>query len=144
MILRTWKEGRSKNANSYFFILVEKLANVLRVSKPFIHNQMLRKYGQIQVIDDKPVWIILPENDEVAKRVDEDESLHVRPTDQVKTGTDGKPYRTYLLLKGSHELNTREFSILLDGMISECHEQNIPTATPEEIRMMKERWGAEI
>jgi hypothetical protein len=76
--------------------------------------------------------------------VDEDETLHVRPTDEVKQGKDGKMYRTYLLLKGSHELNSKEFSILLDGIISDCHEANIQTATPQEIQMMKERWGIEI
>lgn len=142
--LKTWKEGRSKNANSYFFVLVEKLANVLRVSKPYIHNLMLRKYGQLQQIDGRPVWIILPETDDVAKQVDEDETLHVRATDQVKTGNDGRLYRTYLLLKGSHELNTREFSILLDGIVAECHEQNIPTVTPKELQEMKERYGVDI
>ena len=127
-----------------FYALVEKLADALRYSKPYIHNLMLRKYGQFQQIDGKPVWVVLPESEEVAKRVDEDETLHVRPTDEVKQGKDGKMYRTYLLLKGSHELNSKEFSILLDGIISDCHEANIQTATPQEIQMMKERWGIEI
>ena len=140
--LRSWREARTRNANSYFFVLVEKLADALRVSKPYIHNLMLRKYGQIQRIDDRPIWIILPENEEVAKRVDEDETLHVRPTADVKKGKDGKLYRTYLLLKGSHELDTREFSILLDGIIADCHDANVSTATPEEIQIMKEMWGA--
>lgn len=142
--VKTWREPRSRTANNYFFVLVEKLANALRYSKPYIHNLMLRKYGQLQQIDGKPVWVVLPESEEVAKRVDEDETLHVRPTDEVKEGKDGKMYRTYLLLKGSHELNSKEFSILLDGIISDCHEANIQTATPQEIQMMKERWGIEI
>ena len=102
---------------------------------------MLRKYGQLQRIDGKPVWVVLPENDDVARQVDEDETLHVRPTDQVKEGTDGRMYRTYLLLKGSHELDSKEMNILLDGVIQDCHEANVSTATPEEIRIMKEKWG---
>lgn len=140
-IIKTWREGRSRNANAYFYVLVDKLADVLRVSKPYVHNLMLRKYGQLERIDGKPVWVVLPETDEVANMVDEDETLHVRPTDQVKEGNDGKMYRTYLLLKGSHELNTRDMSILLDGVISECHEVGIPTATPDEIARMKALWG---
>ena len=142
--VKSWREARTRNANSYFYVLVEKLADALRVSKPYIHNLMLRKYGQLQRIDGKPVWVILPETDEVAKKVDEDETLHVRATDEVKQGKDGRIYRTYLLLKGSHELNTQEFSILLDGIISDCHEANVSTATPEEIQMMKERWNVEV
>lgn len=142
--VKSWREARTRNANSYFYVLVEKLADALRVSKPYIHNLMLRKYGQLQRIDGKPVWVILPETDEVAKKVDEDETLHVRATDEVKQGKDGRIYRTYLLLKGSHELNTQEFSILLDGIIADCHEANVSTATPEEIQMMKERWNVEV
>lgn len=142
--LKTWREARSRNSNAYFYVLVEKLADALRVSKPFVHNLMLRKYGQIQRIDSRPVWIILPETEEVSKKVDEDESLHLRATDDVKTGKDGKLYRTYLLLKGSHELDSREMNILLDGVIADCHEQNIPTATPEEINRMKAMWGMEV
>lgn len=141
VIIKSWREARTRNANSYFYVLVEKLADALRVSKPYVHNLMLRKYGQLQRIDGKPVWVILPETDEVAKKVDEDETLHVRATDEVKQGKDGRMYRTYLLLKGSHELNTQEFSILLDGIIADCHEANVSTATPEEIQMMKEMWG---
>lgn len=142
-IIKTWREGRSRNSNAYFYVLVEKLADAMRVSKPFIHNLMLRKYGQLQRIDGIPVWVVLPETEEVAKRVDEDETLHVRPTDEVKTGKDGRLYRTYLLLKGSHELNTKDMSILLDGIISECHEVGVETATPEEIMRMKAMWGME-
>ena len=142
--LKQWREPRSKTANAYFYVLVGKLADALRVSKPYIHNLMLRKYGQIERIDGKPVWVILPETDEITKKVDEDETLHVRPTDEVRTGKDGKLYRTYLLLKGSHSLNSREMSILLDGIISDCHEQNVSTLTPEEIRIMKEKWGVEV
>ena len=142
--LKPWREKRSLNANGYFFTLVDKLANALRVSKPYVHNLMLRKYGQLQRLDGKPVWVVLPETDEVARKVDEDETLHVRPTDDVREGKDGKMYRTYLLLKGSHEMDSREFSILLDGIIADCKEQNIPTATPEDIRRMKEMWGVDV
>ena len=141
--LKQWREPRSRSSNGYFYVLVGKLADALRVSKPYIHNLMLRKYGQLQRIDGKPIWVVLPETDEVAKKVDEDETLHVRATDQVQEGKDGRMYRTYLLLKGSHELDSREMNVLLDGIISECHEVGVSTATPEEIERMKQMWGIE-
>jgi hypothetical protein len=53
-------------------------------------------------------------------------------------------YRTYLLLKGSHELNSKEFSILLDGIIADCKEQNIEVLPPAEIEKMKKMWGIEL
>ena len=142
--IKPWREGRSRSANGYFYTLVDKLADALRVSKPFIHNQMLRKYGRIQTIDGKPIWVVLPETEEVARKVDEDETLHVRPTEEVKQGKDGRMYRTYLLLKGSHEMDSKEFSVLLDGIISDCKEVGIQTLPKTEIDAMKERYGVEI
>lgn len=139
-----WREKRSKDANAYFFVLVDKLADVLRVSKPYIHNLMLRKYGRIQTIDGRPVWVVLPENEETFKKVEEEDTLHLKPTAEVKEGKDGRMYRTYLLLKGSHEMNTLEMNILLDGVIADCKEQGIETMTPQEISELKQRWGVEI
>ena len=135
--LTVWRAKRSLDANGYYYHLVGELASVLKVSKPYIHNLMLRKYGQIQIVDDRPVWIILPDTDEVFQQVEENEVLHLKPTAETKPGKDGKNYRTYLLLKGSHEMDTKTFSVLLDGIISECKEVGIPTETPEEIARMK-------
>ena len=139
--LSQWRDKRSKDANGYFYALVDKLANVLRVSKPYVHNLMLRKYGQIQKVDDRPVWVVLPETEEVFKKVEEEDTLHLKPTSEVKEGKDGKMYRTYLLLKGSHELDSRAFSILLDGIISECKEVGIETLPPEDLARLKAMGG---
>lgn len=139
-----WREKRSLNANALFYLMVDKLANALRVSKPYIHNLMLRKYGELQRIDERPVWVILPETEEVSKKVDEDDSLHLKPTSEIKEGKDGRMYRTYLLLKGSHELDTKGMAILLDGTLDEARQVGIDTMNPEEVRQIKERWGVEI
>lgn len=136
-----WREKRSKDANAFFYVLVDKLAEALRVSKPYIHNLMLQRYGQIEKVDGKPVWVVLPETEAVKKKVEEEDTLHLRSTSEVKQGKDGKMYRTYLLLKGSHELDTKGMSVLLDGIISECKEVGIQTETPDEIAKMKALWN---
>lgn len=45
-------------------------------------------------------------------------------------------YRTYVMLKGSSDYDTREMSELIDGLVSECKECGIETATPEELQRM--------
>ena len=142
--LKQYRQGRSKNANAYFYALVGKLADALHVSKAYVHNLMLRKYGQIETIDDRPVWVILPDTDETALKVDEDESIHLRPTSEVKEGKDKRMYRTYLLLKGSHQFDTKEMSILIDGIIEECKAAGINTLPTTEIEAMKQMWGVEL
>ena len=49
----------------------------------------------------------------------------------------------------SHELNTREFALLLNGLCDECREQGIETLSPNELASLKElingieeeKWG---
>ena len=142
--IKQYRERRSLNANALFYLMVDKLADALRVSKPYVHNLMLRKYGQLQRIDDRPVWVILPENDEVSRKVDEDDSLHLKPTSELKEGKDGRMYRTYLLLKGSHELDTKGMAVLLDGTMDEAKNAGINTLNPNEVKRIKEQWGVDL
>lgn len=142
--IKQHRERRSLNANALFYLMVDKLADAMRVSKPYIHNLMLRKYGQLQRIDERPVWVVLPETDEVAQKVDEDDSLHLKPTSELKKGKDGRMYRTYLLLKGSHELDSRSMSVLIDGVLDEARQMGIDTMNPEEVKRIKGMWGVEV
>ena len=135
------KRKRSLDANGYYWQLSTQLAEAVHVSKPYMHNQLLRRYGQKEIIEGKPIYVVLPETDEVQHKVDEDTILHLYPTAQLKEGKDGKLYRTYLLLRGSHEYNTLEMSRLIDGLVSECKEVGIETATPEELEAMKKMYG---
>ena len=132
------RKKRSLDANGYYWQLSGKLAEVLKVSKPRLHNTLLRRYGQLEIVEGRAVYIILPDTEEVEKKVDEDEVLHLRPTAQVKEGKGGVMYRTYMLLRGSHGYSTKEMSVLIDGLVSECKEAGIETATPEEIERMKQ------
>lgn len=127
---------RSLDANAYYWVLLGKLADALRISKPYLHNELLRCGGQFHLYGDRPVYVVLPDDDETRKKVDEDEILHLYPTSETREGRDGTIYRTYMLLKGSHELNSKEMSILLNGLIEECRNQGIETATPEELKRM--------
>lgn len=132
------KARRSLDANAYYWKLLTQLAEKIGISKPFCHNIMLRRYGQEYIFDDKPVYALIPETEDNARKVDEETSVHLRPTAETKTGRDGVLYRTYKLMRGSHDYNTYEMSKLIDGLVSECRDHDIETITPQEMeRMMK-------
>ena len=136
--LKQYREKRSLDANAYYWVLVGKLADVLGQSNAWVHNHMLRKHGQIMVIDDQGVYTVLPDTDEAQKAIDEAETYHLKPTSQVKPGKGGKMYRTYMMLRGSSDYDTKEMSRLIDGLVSECKEAGIETLPPAELeRMMK-------
>lgn len=131
-----FKKKRSLDANSYYWLLLSKLSKKLKISLPYCHNLMLRRYGTLEEFDGKPVLILIQDTEESCRKADESETYHIKPTSQVKEGKDGLMYRTYLLLKGSHQYNTAEMSSLIEGLIDECKQVGIPTATPNEVANM--------
>lgn len=138
------REKRSLDANSYYWLLCSRLAEAMYVSKPYMHNRLLRRYGQIEIIGGQAVYIVIPDTDEAKMEVDEAELYHLKPTSQVKTGKDGKMYRTYMMLKGSSAYNTREMALLIDGLVSECKDAGIETLPPEELERMMTAYGKKI
>ena len=131
--LSEYKEGRSLNANAYYWLLIGKLAKALNISTSYCHNVMLRRYGVLEMVDDTPIYLLIQETDEAARKADEAEKYHIKPTSNVRTGTDGKLYRTYMMLKGSHEYDTAEMAALIAGTRDECINVGIPVETPDEI-----------
>lgn len=134
--VKEYKRKRSLDANAYYWVLVTKLAKVLNLSKPHLHNILLRRYGQPEIIDGQMVFLVLPDSESGIRKADEAETYHIRPTSQVKIGVDGKMYRTYVMLRGSSTYNTAEMSELIDGLVSECKEQGIETLPEEELKRM--------
>ena len=133
-----YNEKRSLDANAYYWQLLTKLAGVLKISNNYCHNVMLRRYGTLEEIDGKPVYLVIPDTDEAEKKADESETYHIKPTSNVREGNDGNMYRTYMLLKGSHEYTTLEMSRLISGLVDECKQCGIETMTPDELARMFE------
>ena len=138
--VKEYKRKRSLDANAYYWVLVTKLAKVLNLSKPHLHNILLRRYGQPEIVDGQMVFLVLPDSESGTRKADEAETYHIRPTSQVKTGVDGKMYRTYVMLRGSSTYNTAEMSELIDGLVSECKEQGIETLPAAELERMMQMY----
>lgn len=127
---------RSLDANAYYWLLLGKLSKALKVSSSYCHNLMLRRYGVLEEFDGKVVYLVIPDTEEATKTADEAETYHIKPTSNVREGKDGNMYRTYLMLKGSHKYTREEFSRLVEGLVDECKNVGIETATPDELAKM--------
>ena len=137
IVAKEHKNKRSLDANAYYWQLVTKVAENIDSSIPYVHNYMLRKYGQVLIVDDKMAFVVLPDTDEAFRKAEEAETFHIKPTSQVKQGKDGKMYRTYIMLRGSSDYNTYEMSKLIDGCVQEAKYLGIETLPPEELERMK-------
>ena len=132
--IKQYREKRSLDANAYYWQLLTQLADALNISKPAAHNRMLRQYGQLMIIDEQAVYTVLPDTEEAEKAINAAETYHFKPTSQVKQGKGGKMYRTYMMLRGSSDYDTKEMSVLINGLVEECKEQGIETIPPDELR----------
>lgn len=127
-----YRQKRSLNANAYLWVLLGKMADVLRADKWDIYLKMLKRYGKYTYIVVKPNVV-----DAVKKQWREVEELG--PINL--NGQDGVQLLCYF---GSSTYDAQEMAVLIDGVVSECKDLGIETLTPDEIKRMKEQWGVEI
>ena len=145
--IKEYRKKRSLDANNYYWTLLTKLATVMKLSNPEAHNMMLYEYGFDEVIAGHRVLTPIPDTEESENTVKNAMYYHLKPTSEVKEGKDGVMYRTYKLLRGTHTYDTAEMSRLIDGLITRCKEAGIPDseiATPDEKRLLTERYGVDI
>lgn len=124
------RKKRSLDANAYAWELIGKLADALRKSKDEVYLEMLKSYGQGGVVK-------IPDSlaDNVLRTI-----KYWEPHENLAPEAKARYYRVWI---GSSNYNTYEMSIFIDGIISECREQEIDTRTPDEIALMKARWNDE-
>jgi hypothetical protein len=123
---------RSLTANSYAWVLITKVANVLRTNKEDLYIEMLKRYGQrepqlLSVIEDGVDMIYRATNNHCCI-VGESE-------------LNGKTFKHLAILIGSSQYDTKCMAILIDGIVSECKELKIETLTPAELEALKSSWG---
>ena len=135
--MKIWREGRSKSANAYFHLLSDKLADAMRMSKPKMKNYLLFHYGQ-KVRDENNNLVIIKTNADEEQLISRSD-IHMW---LLKDAPDGTPL--YVLLEHSRFYDSRQMSILIDGVVAECKAQGIETLPPDEIEHMKKCWGVEI
>ena len=121
--ISVYSDKRTKSMNSYYWVLVNQLANELRTSKDELHEQLIKRYSQRDYIS------LL---------------AHINPSDyfpyyeyQSTYKHNNNTFKSYLVFKRSSDMDKQEFSILLDGLISECKECGISTMTPEQVAELK-------
>lgn len=130
---------RSLNANNYAWSLIEKLATAIKSDKDTVYEEMLRRYGTGESYTDEAgneCKVLFSLREGIPP------SLVARHYAEVGVGyIDGKKFVHYRAIKGTSEYSTKEMSVFLDGIVSECREVGIQADTPEMIARYKEAWN---
>lgn len=143
--IRKYSPKRSLNANAYFHKLIGLLAQKLNVSTAYLKNYYINQTDCYQWSEDGTIvlsqWIPTKFDDITM----EYEKLHLKPTAETTFLINGKggneEVRRYIVMRGTHTYTRSEMAFLIQIVVTDCKEQNIPTETKEMVEKMLERWG---
>lgn len=102
---------RSNNANGLYWSVIEQIASEIGYSNDDVHRDMIMRYSSSEIVS-------------VIASVDV--SDYFKYYDKYGEGdVNGKHFIHYRVYKGSSDMNTQEFSRLLDGALAEANELGI-------------------
>ena len=123
-----YRKKRSLDANGLLWHCLGQIASSLQADKWDIYLQMLKRYGKYTYICVKPNMV-----DSVRSQWRETEVVG----DVNINGSEAVQMLCYF---GSSTYNTKEFSVLLDGVISEMHEMGLEVPPSTEMKRALEEW----
>jgi len=121
-----YRNRRSLDANALLWLCLGRIAESLHTDKWEVYLQMLKRYGKFTYICVKSNVV-----DSVKAQWRECEVIG-------EVNINGQEAIQMLCYFGSSTLNTQEFSVLLEGVISEMKEMGLETPTSQEMRMALE------
>lgn len=121
--VKEYKEKRNLDQNAKYWKLLNELALTLKIGVEELHFKMLKDYSQR--------YEILVPKDIKLRGIE----YYERKSKIIRNGQE---FIVYQVFTPSHELNTREFALLLQGLCDECKKQGIETLSPNELKKLEE------
>lgn len=123
---KKWRNKRSLDANAMLWACLGEIANVLRTDKWEVYLEMLKRYGKYTYICVKPNMV-------------DAMKMQWRECEVVgEIDINGTKAIQMLCYFGSSTYDTKEFSVLLDGVVSEMKEIGLQPPTSQEMKRVIE------
>ena len=132
--LAWYREQRSLNANAYFHVLVDKIAEKMQLGADEVKVKMVLEYGTMATEGGDVIIVALPKSANVS------EYYPYAKWIADFTAKNNKPYSQYVFYKHTHTLDRAEMARLIDGVVYEAKELGIETRTPDELASLIENW----
>ena len=128
IVARRHREKRSKNANAMLWECLGRIASTIGADKWDIYLQMLKRYGEFTYV------VVKPKAVEMLKR-------QWRECEEIgEIDIHGEKAVQMLCYYGSSTYDTKQFSVLLDGVISEMKEMGIEAPMPKRVQAALDEW----
>lgn len=125
------KRKRSLDANAYAWVLIDKIAAVLRMDKVQVYRDAIRDIGGNRDT-------VTVQNEAVDKLSEAWASRGIGWFTEVLDR--GDSHTTLALTYGSSTYDTVQMSVLIDHLVQDAKELGIETLPPEKLAAMTERW----
>ena len=131
--VKPYREKRSLDANAYFFVLADKLAEKLNTTKEEIYRNAIKEIGGVS----ETVCV----KNQAVKRLCEGwcQNGIGWQTDTFPSKIEG--CTNVILYYGSSTYDTAQMSRLIDNIVQDCKAVGVETRTPDEIANMLSLWG---
>jgi hypothetical protein len=128
-----YRKKRSLDANAYFWVLADKVAAVLGITKEEVYRKAVHDVGVFEIVpireDALDQWRLNWESGGLGRIC---EALGDSKLDgYVKT----------INYFGSSVYDTTQMKRLIDWIVDEAHHVGVETLTPQEIAQMTQQWG---
>jgi hypothetical protein len=132
--IKKHRKRRSLNANAYFHLLVNKIAEHQGLGNEEVKTSLVVEYGALAKDGDgATVGFKLPASVDVTTLY-----RYVKCFDTRMEN--GKEFNCYLVYKQTHTLDSKEMARLIDGAVYTAQDLGIETDTPEMIARSKSEW----
>lgn len=121
--IKKHSEKRNKKQNSKYWKLLFEISLATKVGIEEIHFDMLKNYST-------RYEALIPAEAKIRGIEYYEKKSRIR-------SENGKEFDVYHIYTPSHELNKREFAILLKGVCQECRQLGIETLSPDEIKELE-------
>lgn len=122
--IKEYKKKRTLDQNSYYWVLLGKLSQKLRIPPEELHFELIKRSCPFEEY-------LVPQEANLRGL----EYYTIKRENIQEKGHLFKLIRVYV---GSSKLDTVEMGILLDNLIEECKLQGIETMTPQELAKLRE------
>ena len=130
--VKPYREKRSLNANAYFFVLADRLAEKMKITKEEVYRNAIREIGGVS----ETVCV----KDEAVNRLC-DGWHHNGLGWQTETFPSKiKGCTNVVLYYGSSTYDKDQMSRLIDCIVQDCQQVGIDTRTPDEIANLISMW----
>lgn len=127
------RKKRSLDSNAYLWVLCDKIAKELNSTSEEIYQDIVQRYGVSEIIP------IKAEACKVFMQKWCSQGLG-NIADDLGACRNTPGYRNIKIYFGSSTYDSKEMSVLIDGIVYEAKELGIETMTPEEIERLKVNW----